>query len=173
MQNYESKLIDSSRMIADIMTADILDDQERFDEMFSLALKDEYPLSMRAARIVELSTNKYPQLINSHINELIDTIEKSKIDGVKRSFLKILVEHTFISDEILQGRLVNIAFSLLENNKEAIAIRAFSIDILFKFTKLFPELKSELIPMLQSISIDSSKGMQSKCTKILKHLTKY
>jgi hypothetical protein len=172
MQNYEMKLIDSSRMIADILTTDILDDQNRFDEMFELSLREEYPLSMRAARIIELSTFKYKRLVLPHLDELINAIENSKIDGVRRSFLKILAELPIVLDDNAQGRLVDMAFSYIGDNKEAIAIRAFSLDLLVKTCRNYPELNNELIYILEEMTKASSVGLQTKSRKILALLKK-
>jgi hypothetical protein len=173
MQNYENKLVDSSRMIADILTSNILDNQERFDEMLQLALRDKYPLSMRAARIIELCTLNHKHLIIPHVEKLVDSIEKSKIDGVRRSFLKILSVMPSQLNEELQGRLIELAFSYLEDKKEAIAVRAFAIDFLIKMIQVYPELKNELIYLLEEINRDSSVGLQSKCKKVLTQLKKY
>jgi hypothetical protein len=172
MFNYESKLVDSSRMIAEILTADIANEQERFDEMFELALLDKYPISMRAARIVTLCHYKNRKLILPHLYKILESVETTKVDGVKRSFLKILSETPLPPDENFQVRLVDLSFSFVQNNKEAIAVRAFSIDILIKLSKTYPDLKSELIPMLQNMVEDSSKGLQSKCSKILRKMKK-
>ena len=172
MYNYELKLVDSSRVIADILTADIADDQDRFDEMFEIALQNCYPLSMRAARIVEICVSKHRKFILTHLNKLPEYIEASDVDGVKRSFLKILSETPLPQDENFLGRLTELSFSFVENNNEAIAVRAFSIDILLKISKTYPDLKSELIPLLQNMAEDSSKGLESKCNKILKKLPK-
>ena len=167
MQNYKTKLVDSSRMIADIMTADILDNQERFDEMFGLALLDEYPISMRAARITEMCVSRYKHLIKPHINEIVDIIDKSKLEGVRRSFLKILAENPQLLNEELQGRIVDQAFAYIDNQKEAISIRAYSIDIIFSLLKNYPELKNELIYILEAMTRDASVGLRTKSKKIL------
>lgn len=172
MQNYEFKLVDSSRMIADILTADIQNDQERFDEMLQLALKEEYPVSMRAARIIELCSFKHKHLIIPHLVKLVDSIEKSKIDGVKRSFLKILAVLPISLNEELQSRLIELSFSFLEDEKEAIAIRAFAIDYLTKMIRTYPELQNEMIYILEEMTRNSSTGLKTKCKKTLALLNK-
>jgi hypothetical protein len=170
MQNYETKLVDSSRMIADILTADISNDQARFDEMFELAMRNVYPLSIRAARICEMCISLHKHLILSRLNDLIDIIENSKIEGVRRSFLKVLAGNPFILSEELQGRLVDLAFGYISDNKEAIASRSYSIDIILKLLKKYPELKSELIYTFEEMTRDASIGLRTKSKKLLKQL---
>ena len=103
---------------------------------------------------------------------MLDSVETTKVEGVKRSFLKILSEISLPVDENFQGRLVELSFSFVQNNREAIAVRAFAIDILIKMSKIFPEIKSELFPIIQNIAEESSIGLQSKCSKLLKQFNR-
>ncbi|MBN2485546.1 MAG: hypothetical protein JXB34_06205 [Bacteroidales bacterium] len=170
MGAIEEQLIDSSRVIADIVVTNIGKSQELFDQALALMLADKYPLSMRAARVVQLSAEKYPEMLRPHIQTLINTLLKSKIDGVKRCTLKVLLETKVFIDEEQLGELADICFRFASEPGEAIAIRAFSIDILFKVVKKYPEIKPELKAILESVTIDASAGLKNKCTKLLKVL---
>lgn len=168
MQGYETRLVDSSRMIADIMVADIGNDQEKFDEMMVLALQDVYPLSMRAARVIELCMPRRINLFKSHINKIIRLLPSVKVDGLKRSFLKIFADSPIYMDEELSGQLVDLAFNYLGDQKQAISVRAYSIDILVRFVRIYPEMKPELIAILESMILDASVGLKTKCRKTIK-----
>jgi hypothetical protein len=55
--------------------------------------------------------------------------------------------------------------------KEAIAIKAFSMSVLYNCCKIYPELKVEVIPILEDVLVrDKSKGIQSRGRKVLKQL---
>ena len=56
----------------------------------------------------------------------------------------------------------------MQNQKEPISVRAYSTDILLKFSKIFPELISEIIPLLEDMAVESSTGLKSKSNKLLK-----
>jgi len=155
-------------MIADVIVAEIGSDKEKFDEMLMLALKDEYPLSMRASRVVVLSTFKYNSLINSHIPVLIKTLPNSKTDCVKRSILKIFAELPLHLDDESIGKLTDICFNLLNDRNQSIATRAFAIGVLIKVIKKFPDIRFELKAVLESVMQDGSVGLKSKCRKTLK-----
>jgi hypothetical protein len=172
MRNYESKLVDSSRLIADILVNDIGQDQERFLEMLELTFLDKYPLSMRAARIVALCTEKSPSLITSHIPTLLNKLSGLKVEGVRRGLLKILADNTLELDEEQTGLLTDMAFSWLEDTKEAIAIRYYSMEIILQVCRKYPELKKELFFLLKTFVNEDSPGISSKSKAILKELGK-
>lgn len=170
MNSIEEQLVDSSRVIADVVVANIGINQELFDETVLLVMKDEYPLSMRAARIIQLVAEKHPNMMRVHVQDFINCLKHSKIDGVKRCLLKIFAEAPVYITEDQIGELTDLCFAFAEDQKEAIAIRAFAIDFLLKVMKQFPELKTELKSVLESIIPDGSVGLKHKCRKILKKL---
>ena len=172
MRNYESKLVDSSRIIADMLVIDIGSDPERFQEMLSICLRDKYPLSMRASRIVALCTEKYPHLINDHIDLLIQSMDKIKVEGVRRGFLKIFAEQKPPLTEDQTGYLTDLAFRWLGNSKEAIAVRYYCILILLRVCENYPELRNELVLTLRSLKEDGSPGLQSISKQVLRKLEK-
>lgn len=170
MSSIEGQLVDSSRLIADMAVQNIGSNQELFDDALALMLKDTYPLSMRSARVVQLVAEKHPNLLREHVQTIISALSKSKVDGVKRCILKMLAEIPVYISEDEFGELADICFNFAEDEKQAIAIRAFSIDILLKVIKRYPEVKPEFRAILESIMLDGSAGLKNKCKNILKKL---
>jgi hypothetical protein len=170
MCNYDLKLVDSSRLLADILVKDIGNEPDRFAEMIGIAFRDEYPVSMRAARIVALCAEQHIELINPYVFQIVESIGEIKVDGVKRGFLKILAELPLVLDEQSLGIITDLAFNWLNDPKQAIAIRYYSIDILYKVAAIYPEIGVELSALLKSLADDSSSGLKSKSKKVLKYL---
>jgi hypothetical protein len=170
MHHYEAKLVDSSRIIADMLVNDIDHDQVKFNEMFDLAMRDEYPLSMRAARIISLCAERYVDLVQPHISAMINSLQQIKVEGVKRGFLKIFAESPVMLNEDETGLLTDMAFNYLSNQQEAIAVRYYCIDILLKVAGQYPEIGNELSSVLNSLPDDSASGLKAKCTQALKVL---
>jgi len=52
--------IDSSRTIADIAITEVNNNQKLFTEAMAIANKDVYPLSMRAARVIDECAEQNP-----------------------------------------------------------------------------------------------------------------
>ena len=132
MYNYESKLVDSSRLTADIIVADIGNSDKKYTEILELTLRDEYPKSMRAARILALATRNNCSLFIPHLPKVIDSIGSLKVEGVKRGFLYILAELPVELTEEMLGIVTDCCFTWLTDTKEAIAIRYYAIEILVK-----------------------------------------
>ena len=170
MRKYESKLVASSRLIADMLVNDIGQDQERFNEMFGLALLDRYPLSMRASRIVALCAEKYPALVTSSLPLLFNKLAALKVDGVRRGFLKILAELPLSLDEEQTGILADLAFTWLEDPKESVAVRYYSMEILLHICLKFPELSQELLYLLKNLHYEGTPGIVSRSRAIIKEL---
>lgn len=172
MSDYELKLVDSSRAFIDILAAEIGCNSKKYGEMFTIAIMDKYPLSMRAARVLQFCTEKYPPLVLPYLKNIINLLDKLKVDGVKRSFLKMIIASPRLPDEDSLGLLIDFCFSALQDNKQAIAIRAYSIDLLLKIIPVYPDLIHELIPILESREMEESAGMKRKHRYILKVLRK-
>jgi hypothetical protein len=170
--NIREQLVDSSRRIADIVVANIGHDEDLFSETVLLMFEDKYPISMRAARIVQLISHKYPEMIKPHIPELIGKFSGLKVEGARRSILKILSETPVYISEDLLGELADKCFGYISDMNEAIAVRAFSIDLLMKIAKKYPEIKPEIAAVLESIIPEASVGLKNKCQKMIVKLYK-
>jgi hypothetical protein len=170
MPSLEEQLIESSRELIDIIVGDIGNDQAKFDKIMALVYKDEKQVSMRAAWVAFLAYERHPKLVRKHKTRLFKALQTTKVDGVKRAVLKILYD---LMDELPEdefGKLADLAFSWAGDPGQAIAVRAFSIDILLKVTKSYPDISPELIAVLQGIIPDGSRGLKNKCKKLLKEL---
>ena len=172
MHPIKDQLVDSSRMIADMVTAYIGDDQDKFDEIIEIMQKDQYPMAMRAARVAYFVSLKHPVLIRKHISNLIGMLSASKIDGIKRGVLKIMADTTIRIEDDELGELTELAFTFVQDAREKIAVRALSIEVLERIIRYYPELKPEFIAVLESMPSDISVALKGKCKKVLKRLKK-
>lgn len=167
MYNYSAKFVDSSRLVADLLTREIENSQEKFDELMSITFLDEYPLSMRAARVVYLCGIRNPGLFTSHIRKMITTLPRLKTDGVKRSFLKTLSSLPLVLNDEDNRALIDLAFEMVNDKKQSIAVRNYTIDLLIKLCARFPDLKTELIATITNLPVSESPALISKCKKTL------
>jgi hypothetical protein len=172
MRNYEAKLVDSSRIVADMLVEDIGNDPVRFDEMLQIFLRDTYPLSMRAARVLALCAEKYPELIKPHIPKLFASLNDIKVEGVRRGLINMLCPFVKDLTEDELGLLTDKAFIWLSDPKEAIAIRYYSIEILKQIVIMYPDLVQEFIPILLEINKNGSPGLVSASRQTMEWLAK-
>ena len=170
MYDYESKLVDSSRVLADMLVQDIGNNPEKFREIINISFRDEYPVSMRAARIIPLITEIYPELLNPYIPWIITKLQHLKTEGVRRGFLKALSESSYSFNDEQMGILANLAFTWLPDPKEPISVRYYSIEIILKISEKYPELQIELKPLLHELLQDAPSGIKAKSQIALNYL---
>jgi len=168
--SLESLLYDSSRRAIENAAIVIEGNPELFKDMLDLCSMP-YPLAMRAARVIQIFCDKYPDAILPYLNQLTDELLKTKVDGVKRSFLKIMIDKIDVKQIHNSGLVFNQCLDWLFTDKETIAVRAYSIDLLEKFTHQEPDLKNELIIVLENVPFEDYPCLEKRRRKCLKSLS--
>ena len=145
-------------------------DQDAFDHLIELFLGDEYRVTQRAAWVVSHCSDSYPWLLDNHLKSIIENLQEPVHDAVKRNTLRILQFKDIPED--LMGIAADICFQFLNSGKEAIAIKAHSMTVLYNIVKKFPELKEELKISIEEQMPFGSAGFRSRGKKILFALSK-
>lgn len=146
-------------------------DKKLFMELMELFLNGEYKVTQRAAWVVSYASIAYPHLIKPYMRKLIDKLKEPKIhDAVKRNIVKIW-ESIDIPEEV-SGEVYDICFGYLRSIDEPIAVKAFSITIVGKIAKQYPELKQELKPTIEDMMPFGTAAIVVRGKKLLKELQK-
>ncbi len=168
------KLINSlskehSRANTDKIVLNIASNPKKFNELVDAFLKGPYRITQRAAWPLSICVQQHPELIKPHLKKVLHCLSKSDIhDAVKRNIVRLL---QFIKiPRSLQGEVVTHCFRFLRNPREPIAIRVFSMTVLSNLTQENPELKNELIPIIEDYLPFSSAGFRSRGMRVLKEL---
>jgi hypothetical protein len=116
--------------------------------------------------------DKYPEMIYPYLAEIIEALPRFDNESVVRSFLRILS----LSDlenlsERHHGLLAEYSFAALNSGLSAIAIKAYTMEILYKLSLIYPELANELASSIRILMEDGSAGIVSKGRTILKRIT--
>lgn len=132
-------------------------------------MNSEYRINQRAAWPLSYSVKKHPELIKPHLKKVITNLKKPKIhDAVKRNTVRFL---QFIEiPKSLHGITLDHCFKLLQNKKEPVAIKVFSMSVLANLTKEYPELKGELSAIIEDQMPYGSAGFKARGKKVLKQL---
>jgi len=147
----------------------IIQQPELIDDLWEVVQRED-EISWRAAWTMDKINDKYPEMIHPFLNELIIRAGKTKINGIKRIFLKIISLQPLPDD--LTGNFVDFCFKTLRSSDEPIAVRVNAMQILFNVCLKIPDLTNELIFSIESIQNDASAGIISKSKKLLKQLKK-
>ncbi|MBX2840868.1 MAG: hypothetical protein KTR26_03800 [Flammeovirgaceae bacterium] len=145
-------------------------DKEKFAELTDLFLHSEMRVTQRASWVVGHCADLHPELIHPHLTNLVNNLRNNIHDAVKRNTIRILQDIEIPEDLI--GDVADICFEFLQSNKETIAIKVFSMTVLFNITKSIPELKNELKVIIEDQMPYGSAGFKSRGRKILKQLNK-
>jgi len=165
--SLEALLYDSSRRVVDFAANLMEEHPEQLKGMFELC-KKQYPVSMRAARVLQIYFEKNRPKITVFLNNISTELMKTKVDGVKRSFLKILSFIPCITTLENSALILDKCLEFLLSDKETIAVRAYSIDLLIKFANEEPDLKNEIRLVFENIPIDDYPSLKYRCKKGMK-----
>ena len=144
--------------------------EQRFDILMDLMLNDEYRVVQRSSWVVSYAAEKYPKLIKPHLKKVIAYLENPPHVAVKRNILKVL--STMEIPKKHQGILVDLCFKFLYDPKEAIAVHAFAMQIIFEIGKKEPDLFYELKQILEDNYETGSAGYKVRAKRILKYIYK-
>jgi hypothetical protein len=144
-------------------------DKGRFSELVQVFTTRADRVSQRAAWPLSYCAELHPELLKPHLKNVIQNLNRPGLhDAVKRNTLRFL---QFIPiPKSLQGTTTHICFDLLQNRKEAIAVRVFAMTVLANIAKSQPDLKSELKIIIEDNMPIGSAGFVSRGRKILKEL---
>ena len=118
-------------------------DQERFNELFQLFLNGEYRVTQRAAWPLSYSAISHQYFMQKNFRKLLDYLKKPGLhNSVKRNSIRLM--QAIIIPEEFEGEVMELCFTYLAEPKEAVAVKAFSLTVLEKLSKKYPEIIPEL-----------------------------
>ena len=139
---------------------------ERFKELMDYFLSSNTRLAQRAAWSVSWAGQKNPEIIQPHIGSLVNQFGKKDVhDSVIRNSLRVLEDLEI--EENYHGELMSACFDFIQKRETPIAIKAFSLTILFKLSKSYPEIKNELRTIIVQNMDYETPAFRSRAKKIL------
>ena len=142
-----------------------------FDKLLEYSFSDDEKLAFRASWTLTKVCDKFPELIYPHLSMIIESLSKLENESAMRSFLRIisLSDMDRISEKN-HGILAEHCFSLLRSGFSAIAVKAYSMEILYKLVLKYPELRNELSATINMLQPEGSAGIVARGRQILKKL---
>ena len=160
----------SARAVADMAANAIGNDQHLFKAMLDICFNQPYPLSMRAARVIQIYCEKHPEALLPYLDEVIGKTIASDTDGVKRNFLKIFAESIDVHQINEPGLLLNACFDWLNDARETPAVRVYCMEIIYLYSLNEPDLRGELKASLEFIMEEKKPSLTNRGMKILRRL---
>jgi hypothetical protein len=144
-------------------------DPKKFSELVNVFLEGPYRVTQRIAWLLSYCVEENTTLIHPHLSRILKFTKRADThDSVKRNVTRLL---QFIDiPKKYHGTVVDLCFKLFADKKEPIAVRVFSMTTLANLAKKIPELKNELIPIIEDELPYGSAGFVSRGRKVLKEL---
>lgn len=167
----ELLLREQSRTNTDLLTAIVLKKPVIFDELWTIVLRNEDPVSRRAAWVADYCSEIQPEFIHHRIEELGLKVSSFKSDGLKRHSLRMLARSP-LPDQNL-GLLVDSCFKWLQSKSESVAVKMYCMVILERVCRQMPEISGELYDIIEMQMSEASPGFRSRGRKVMKLLKRY
>lgn len=143
-------------------------DESLFAEIYRLIYSENPRIAWHAAWVIDHVSEENPSKLKPYVSELIDKLPGLKSSSLKRHFTRMLLSQEI--PEHLLGSLIDVLYYLL-SPEEAIAVRANALQLLYNISMIEPDLKPELISVIEGILEEElTPGMNSKGRNLLKAL---
>ncbi len=144
---------------------------KKMNELMQVFINSPYRISQRAAWPLSYIAEKRPELLANYYDLLINQLNATdNHPAVTRNILRAF-QFVDIPEEH-QGNVLDVSFNLLNNPNEPIAVKAFSMTVIFNLSKKYPDIIPELKASIESLMPNASAGIKNRGNKILKAIQK-
>jgi 8-oxo-dGTP diphosphatase len=142
-----------------------------FINLFEYSCSPDKKLAFRASWILSKVCDKFPEIIDPYLSRVVEILNELDNESALRSFLRIisLSDLEKISNQ-QHGVLADFCFNSLKSGFSAIAVKAYSMEILYRLSLIYPELANELSASVMVLMEDGSPGIVSRGRMVLKKL---
>jgi hypothetical protein len=142
--------------------------QQRLDELVQLVLTDRSPLvRQRGAWPMSDIGLKHPELFNKHMDPLVKLLKKPGLHtAIPRAILRMM-EKTALPEK-LHGEIMDTCFNFIMDPAEKPAVKAFSLGVMQRLLKIYPEILQELKIIIEERWDSESAAFKSRAKKIVK-----
>lgn len=159
-----------SKTLTTAIVAFIGDDKKRFKTLMDIFLQGEYRLTQRAAWPLSYVVIDHPKLVKPYFEKLIKKLqEPDSHPAIARNIFRMFQEIE-IPEKYL-GILIDLCFKFIMNETKPAAIRAFAITVASHICVSYPELKNELLIVLNQLNLfPQPPSIKSRIKLALKEL---
>jgi 8-oxo-dGTP diphosphatase len=145
--------------------------REILKKLFEYSFADDKKLAFRASWTLSKVHDKYPEIIVPDLELIIEALDKLDNESVQRSFLRMIsMSDLKMVSSRHHGILADHCFRMLRSGFSAIAIKAYSMEIIYRLALIYPELANELSATINLLQGEGSAGIVARGHIILKKL---
>lgn len=161
--------VDACRMLADAA----LSDGELLEQLFTLSVTEAHPVSFRASWSLTMVDEQDSESLKPMLGEMAVALPALTSESVIRSFLKILGRADISRlEENEHGIVATCCFNWLGSPSSAVAVKVYSMELLYKLTLIYPALSGELYSSLLREAENGSAGIKARAGFVMERLKK-
>jgi len=169
--DFRSLLLDfPSGAEKDLYIQKAIGSKDQFDTLVDLSLYDPDPVAWRAAWILDGADELQPGLAGKYLDKIVQALPMLESKGSLRSLLRMLCRYDI--PEEAQGLLIDLCFTYLTSELYPVAVKAHAMQIAYNHVLLYPELKDELVTILEDQIDNNSVGFLSRARRLIKQMEK-
>jgi hypothetical protein len=158
-------LLTQSKRQVDKLIDYIRGDFTKFQSLMTLFFSNEYRVVQKASWVVTRCIEDHPDWIDPYLDRIVEMLEITKDSSIRRNIIRLL---QFVDiPEMYQGRIYDTCLRFLMSSRQPVAVRVFSMSVLSKITKNFPELKEELAEIIKDGMVNGTPGYKARARKVL------
>lgn len=168
------QMISATRGIKDIewIARSAIGNPDILQKLVDYSFMTDKNLAFKASWTLTKVSDQAPGLIYPYLKRIVTALEKSEHDSVKRSFLRIIsLTDIGIIESDQHGFLADHCFRALNSEFTPVAIKAYSMEILYRLAVKYPELTNELAASVNMMR-DEEAGVKARGRIILKKLSR-
>jgi 8-oxo-dGTP diphosphatase len=156
---------------AEWIATSAIDNPAIFNKLLEYSYSSDKRLAFHASWTLSKVCDRFPELIYPYLPKIVETLHKLDNESARRSFLRIIsiTEIDRLSNK-QHGILAEQCFTALKSGFSAIAIKAYSMEILYKLVLKYPELLNEFSATIKMIEGEGSAGIIARGRIIMKKL---
>ena len=156
---------------ADWIATSAIENPAIFRKLLDYSHSPDKKLAFHASWTLSKVCDKFPEIILPFLSQIVDSLGKIDNESTLRSFLRIisLTDMAEINTN-RHGLLADFCFIQLNSGFSAVAVKAYSMEILYRLSLIYPELATELSASIVILMEDGSAGITSRGRMILKKL---
>ena len=156
---------------ADWIATSAIENPAIFLKLLEYSHSSDKKLAFHASWTLTKVCDKFPEIIYPFLSQIVDSLGQIDNESTLRSFLRIISLSNLDKISNRQhGFLADFCFNALNSGFSAIAVKAYSMEILYRLSLIYPELATELSASIRVLMEDGSAGITSRGRMILKKL---
>ena len=169
MDIKETLLKNHSKAITNEVISYVGNRPERFKELFNLYLKGESLVRQRAAWPLSYIVALFPELIRPYFAQLVKYLQQNDHHAaIYRNAFRFL--QTIEIPEKYEGPILDVAIKYVKDINAPVAIQAFAMTTAGNIAMKYPELRNELIAIIEDNLPYAANGYKARARKTINQI---